>query len=51
MNNLAEVILPPEELEPETPQEELPEIAKPAELSKVIEVTFNPLDTSQSSGN
>lgn len=46
---MAEVILPPTENEQETPVEKIPEVAKPIELSKVIEVTFNPLDTSNTS--
>lgn len=44
---MAEVILPPEETEPEVPEERLPEVEKPTEKSKVISVDFNPLNTKQ----
>lgn len=47
MNNLAEVILPPIETEPELPEEQLPEVEKPTEQSKVISVNFSPLNTKQ----
>lgn len=46
---MAEVILPPIETEPELPEEQLPEIDKPTELSKVITVKFSPLDTGMTS--
>lgn len=46
---MAEVILPPIETEPELPEEQLPEVDKPTELSKVITVKFNPLDTGMTS--
>lgn len=44
---MAEVILPPIETEPELPEEQLPEVEKPTEQSKVISVDFNPLNTKQ----
>lgn len=44
---MAEVIIPPEELEPELPEEQLPEVEKPTEKSKVISVNFDPLNTKQ----
>ena len=44
---MAEVIIPPEELEPELPEEQLPQVEKPTEKSKVISVNFNPLNTKQ----
>lgn len=47
MNDLAEVIIPPEELEPVIPEEQLPQVEKPTEKSKVISVDFNPLNTKQ----
>lgn len=46
---MAEVIIPPEELEPELPEEQLPEVEKPTEKSKVISVNFNPLNTKATS--
>lgn len=46
---MSEVILPPIETEPELPEEQLPEVDKPTELSKVIAVKFNPLNTGMAS--